>query len=105
VSGQQTTTFVNTVNDPTLYVGIKESTAFTCTVGNITSTYQHYSQNTGFAYASGTALWSTSTALSADIIQGSNGSATPTEPIYWLLTTPTSGISGACTGANYFEAQ
>ncbi len=106
LSAQSTTTVVNTGNDTAMDVGIKESAAFTCTLGNITSTYQHYSQSGGFSYGDGTVLWSTSTqSLNADIAQGENGSETPSEAVYWLLTTPADGVSGSCSGTNYFEAQ
>lgn len=105
LSTQATTTVLNTGNKSAMDVGIKESTQFDCAVGHITSTYQHYSQSGGFSYGDGTALTTSTVTLNADIVQGQNGSTAPSETIYWLLTTPTSGVSGECDGANYFEAQ
>ncbi|MFA5348959.1 MAG: hypothetical protein WC309_01145 [Candidatus Paceibacterota bacterium] len=105
LSNQTTTTVENTGNDTALDVGIKESVSFDCNVGTIAPQYEHFSQSSGFAYGEGTALWSTSTTIDADIVQGSDGTETPSEPVYWLLTTPADGVSGSCQGTNYFEAQ
>lgn len=106
LSGHATTTVLNTGNDTALDIGIKENASFTCSLlGTIASNYQHFSQSSAFEYAAGTELWSTSTTIDADITQGSNGSETPSEAVYWLLTTPSDGVAGSCQGTNHFEAQ
>jgi len=106
-STQATTTAKNTGNHNDLSVGIQESIDFACTLGTISSSQQHYATTSGFSYGDGTALAATSsspTQLDTAIAQGSDGSTTPSQPIYWLLVVP-NGVSGTCNGQNYFEAQ
>jgi hypothetical protein len=104
-STQKTATAENTGNHDDLDLGIKESSDFACTTGTIPSANQHYSTTTSFTYTDGTALSTTTTTLDTNISQGSDAATTPDQATYWLLVTPTSGVSGSCTGQNYFEAQ
>ena len=107
-STEKSVTVSNTGNKNGLNTGIKESVAFACTVGSITSNAsqgQHYSTTTSFAYSDGTVLATTTTTLATAIAQGSDGTHAPSSLIYWLLVVPGSNVSGSCTGTDYFEAQ
>lgn len=74
-------------------------TNFNCSgiSGSFPATRSHYNVSSTQAYASGTAL-TTSAVTSTSFNLGKQTSGTAaTKPIFWLLQTPVTGVSGTCT--------
>lgn len=97
----KTITITNTGNDLTTDVTLY-GTAMNCTVGTIAVGQQAYTSSTSASPA--TALSTASTSVGLSMRKQTVSTTAVTSNTRWMLTLPSSGLSGTCTGTISFLA-
>lgn len=99
-------TSLNITNTGNVNITVQvNGSAMSCDIGTLALSNIHYNTTSGFSYANGVVLNESPTNVSNFVVAQRTSESTPSiGSLYWLLSMPSDGAGGSCTGTVSVDA-